>query len=195
MASNTLIRGVAVVAVCAVAGAGAGIAGSMAAPSHKSKTSHSKSRSKNKSQGDGARPARPFGGPPVHAEAVVLNKAGTAYITVTADNGTVKSVSGNDVTIAEGTTAVPYKDVTVTIPSDATIVRNGAKATVGDLKAGDDIHVASSSDGTMVFAHDDTFKPGPGGPGGPGGRGHGPDGDGDGPHGAGGPPPGPGMGI
>lgn len=174
----TWMRTGAVCAVCALAGAGAGLAGSAAAPT--------KSSSKS-----AARPAHPRmfgmmrGGPEhmlgrvAHAEATVLNKAGTAWITQTLDQGVVKSVSGNDVTITEGTTKVPYKDVTVTVPADATVVRNGKKAAVGDLKAGDHVHVISSSDGTTVFAGDDTFRPGarfghmhremrPGGPGFPG---------------------------
>ncbi|HEY8641033.1 MAG TPA: hypothetical protein VIL53_11055 [Solirubrobacterales bacterium] len=39
--------------------------------------------------------ARPFGGPPVHSEMVVPNKAGDGFETITQDSGTVKSVSGN----------------------------------------------------------------------------------------------------
>ena len=97
----------------------------------------------------------------------MLNKAGTAFITVTEDNGKVKSVSGRDVTITEAIGSVTYKDVTVTLPADAKIIRNGKTATVDDLKAGDRIHVSQSSDGTFVFAADASFRPGPGK-----GRGH-----------------------
>ena len=103
----------------------------------------------------------------MHAEAVVLNKAGTAFITVTTDSGKVKSVSGRDVTITEAIGSVTYKDVTITLPADAKIERNGKTATVDDLKADDRIHVAQSSDGTFVHAGDASFRPGPGR-----GRGH-----------------------
>jgi hypothetical protein len=99
----------------------------------------------------------------VHAEEVVLNKAGTAFITQTEDNGTVVSVSGDQLTIKEGTTSLAYKTVTLTIPSDATISRNGAKAALADFKAGDRVRVTSSSDGTSVFGGDKA--PQGGGPG------------------------------
>jgi hypothetical protein len=181
-------RSIGIATLCVAVGAAGGIAGTAASTSKHHK-SHSTKRS-------GAAPGHPGfdhrgpGGPPVHAEVVVLNTAGDAWITATEDSGTVKSVSGSDVTITEGTTAVPYKDVTVTIPDGATVVRNGAKAAVGDLKAGDMVHVASSSDGTFVFAADSSWRPpGPWG-----------DHDGDhpgpppgGPGGAPGPPPPPGA--
>ncbi|WP_354699293.1 hypothetical protein DSM112329_05004 [Paraconexibacter sp. AEG42_29] len=178
MKSRTAMRVTAIGAVCALGGAGAGIAGSSAATKPSSTTAAkttttAKAAAAAKARAGGPRGKHgPLGGPGrvVHSEATVLNKAGTAYITATEDHGTVKSVSGNDVTITEGTTAVPYKDVTVTVASDATIERNGKTAKLSDLKAGDDIHVSVSSDGTVVHAHDDTFKPTPpaSGKGGPG---------------------------
>lgn len=165
--------GLAVVA-CAAVGAAGGIAGSAAAPSrHKARTAAGRARLFHDAPGVGR------GDRAVHAEAVVLDKAGTAYITLTLDNGVVKSVSGNDVTITEGTSSVPYKDVTVTIPDGATVLRDGATATLADLKAGDHVRVAQSSDGTTVFAADATWRPDRwGGP-------RGADGDGPPPGGAG----------
>jgi len=166
--SNRMRGGMAVVA-CAAVGAAGGIAGSAAAPGKKPSSRSTTSTT--------PAPARPMhrgpGGPAVHVEAVVLNKARTAFITVTMDNGKVKSVSGRDVTIAEAIGSVTYKDVTVTLPDDAKIVRNGKAATVGDLKADDRIHVAQSSDGTFAFAADASFRPRRGmrGPRGPGHRG------------------------
>lgn len=167
MQSKFMMRATAVGAACALAGAGAGIAGAGAATKSSTRTAKTTNSATSTQRAGGPRGGHDRA---VHAVETVLNKAGTAYITETEDSGTVKSVSGSDVTITEGTTAVPYKDVTVTIPSDATITRNGKTATVADLKAGDDIHVSVSSDGTNVFAHDSTFKPagGHGGPGGPG---------------------------
>jgi hypothetical protein len=98
------------------------------------------------------------GGPPVHAEAVVPNKAGNGFITVTSDAGEIKSINGNDVTIDESVGSVHYKDVMVTIPNDATIIRNHAKASLSDLKAGDDIRVIASSESTFVIAEDAAFQ-------------------------------------
>jgi hypothetical protein len=160
MKRSTLKRVVPVAGVCALAGAGAGIAGSAAAPSS----------GRNAPQGAGVWSAHSgpdhrflLGGPPVHDQAVVLNKAGNGFITVTRDHGKVKSISGSDITITEGVGSVKYKDVTITIPSGATIYRNGAKATVADIKAGDHVVVSQSAEGTMVLAGDrapDKFGPG-----------------------------------
>lgn len=170
---SRLVRLGAVIGLCALAGAVAGIAGSAAAPSSKTK------------QGTSTRHAglrRGFHGPPVHATAVVLNKAGNGFITVTEDSGKVKAVSGGQLTITEGVGNVTYKDVTLTIPSNATVMRNFAKAGIGDLKAGDFVRVSQSSEGTFVLAADSSHRPF--------GRGHlrfrgGPP---DGPRGAGEPP-------
>jgi hypothetical protein len=95
----------------------------------------------------------------VHADAVVLNKAGNGFITQTEDKGKVKSVSGAQLTITEGVGNVTYKDVTLTIPSNATIVRNFAKAQLSALKAGDFVHVSQSSEGTFVLAADSSHRP------------------------------------
>jgi hypothetical protein len=175
MKLTTRARAGLAVAACVVLGAAGGIVGSAAAPS-KSSTTQNGGWRQHGGPPPGGGPGGP-GGPVVHAEEVVLNTAGSAYITATDDNGKVKSVSGNDVTITEGTAKMTYKDVTVTLPDGATVVRNGAKAKVTDLKVGDQIHVSQSSDGTFVFASDASWKPtdrpdghgGPGRPGGPGG--------------------------
>jgi len=143
-------RVAAVVALCALAGAAAGIAGSAAAPSGKARNANS-----------GRRAGPPFGhhgGPAVHANAVVLNKAGNGFITVTEDSGKVKSVSGSQLGITEGVNNVTYKNVSLTIPSNATVVRNHAKAQLSALKAGDFVHVSQSSEGTYVFAEDANFR-------------------------------------
>ena len=175
------LKTILIAALCATVAAAAGIAGSSAA---------TKSHKTRKSTNSSSLPGRPFGrmmmGGPVHVDAVVLNKAGTAWITVTEDNGTVSSVSGDQLVITEGTTAVPYKTVTLTIPSDATIIRNGQKAALSDFQSGDHVHVSQSSDGTIVFGGNQV-------PSGPMGHhwGHGDRGGAGGPWG---PPPGAGYG-
>ena len=148
-----LVRLGAVIGLCAVVGAAAGIAGSAAAPSSNAKKSNS---------GRHGIFLRALHGPAVHANAVVLNKARNAFITETEDQGKVKSVSGDQLTITEGVGNVNYKDVTLTIPSSATIMRNFAKASLGALKTGDFVHVSQSSDGTFVLASDASHRPGPG---------------------------------
>lgn len=173
----------AVIALCALLGAVAGIAGSAAAPSKSTKKSgkaanRARSHFGFRGRGRGGGP----GGPGVHGDAVVLNKAGDGFITITSDAGKVKSVSGNDITINESIGTVHYKDQTVTIPAGATVIRNHAKAALSDIKTDDFIRVISSSEQTIVLAEDAAFRTqdrkrfqgrgpwghGGGGPGGPG---------------------------
>lgn len=118
--SSQRSRHVVIAATCVAAGAVAGIAGAAAAP-----TGHSSQPTRHLDTGRSAPvPGRPdMDGPPVHAEEVVLNRAGTAFITATEDSRTVKSVSGEQLTITEGVGKVTYKDQTLTIPSGATVVR------------------------------------------------------------------------
>ena len=173
MQTSRKFKATAVGAACAGIGAVAGIAGAAAAPSG-SKTVPARP--------PGAPAWRP-GGPPeghspgggaVHAVAEVLNRAGTAFITATEDAGTVKSVSGDQLTIDEAIGKVDYKTVTLTIPTGATVTRNFKPAGLADLKSGDHVHVEQSSDGTTVFADDGTARPGGADRPGPG-RGFGPD--------------------
>src|SRR5436190_6735800 len=146
-----------VIAVCALVGALAGIAGSAAAPSKSSKKGSSTPTKRAFPRHAGGFFHGP-GGPAVHAEAVVPNKAGDGFITVTSDAGTVKSISDNDITIDESVGNVHYKDVTVSIPSGATIVRNHAKASLSDIKTDDEIRVIASSEQTIVIAESQAFQ-------------------------------------
>jgi type II secretory pathway pseudopilin PulG len=191
-----------VIAVCAVVGAIAGIAGSAAAPS-KSKSSAQSQKKANKQTRralkhafrGGMRPGGPgpgfFLGGPVHAEAVVPNKDGTGFVTVTEDSGVLSSVDGTTLHIKEGTDKATYKDdAAVDVGSDAKVLRNHATAKLSDLKSGDHVHVITGGpQGNIVVAEDDAtiaqdkkdhdkwgghhrFGPGgppPGGPGAPGG--------------------------
>lgn len=159
-----LTKPLAVMSACALLGAGAGIAGSAAAPS-KNKTSASSSKAKKRPAARRAgvppspRPGFMGGHHGVHVEAVVLNRAGDKFVTVTSDRGVVKSVSGREVTIEQKVGDVVYKTITLAIPENATIRRNHEEAQPADLKAGDDINVSQSEDGTFVLAHDDSFTP------------------------------------
>ncbi len=163
---------------CLAVGALAGIAGGSAA------TTKTKTRPANAQAGHWGRRSGPLvGGPmPVHSVSVVPNKEGTAFDTMTLDSGTVQSVSGQELTIDEGTKKLTYKTVTLTIPAGASVRRDGKTAQLGDLQKGDHVVVFVNSDETTrVDAADSSFRPadGPHGPGGPGG-----------PGGWGGPPPG-----
>ncbi len=172
MQASRKLAAVAVAGTCALAGAAAGISQSAA----------SSSSGKAKAVKAGANPGPPGGGRPghggpggeVHAVEVVLNKAGTAYINETDDNGTITAVdaSAGTITLKEGTSSVTYATPTITIASGASVMLDGETSSLEKLKAGDHVSISSSSDGTTVFATDSSFNPG---------EGHGP---------MGGPPPG-----
>jgi hypothetical protein len=158
-----------VVAVCAFAGALAGIAGSAAAPSKKSataakttkKAARKQARALKRSFRGGFGPGPGFGhfmGGPVHAEAVVPKPDGSGFDTVTTDSGTLNGVDGTTVDLKEGTDKATYKDsVKIDVGSDATVIRDGKKATLADLKAGDHVRVIQGPKGNAVFAADDAF--------------------------------------
>jgi hypothetical protein len=182
--NRTRIRN-AVTAVAATAGIAAivGIATGAAAPSHKVSGNRSsgaafrvfpgppgapvKGRIAFRAgQGPKGHPPLPFGGPPVHSEMVVPTKSGNDFETITQDSGKLQSVSGSQLTITEGTEQATYKTVTLDIPSDAKVIRNGKAASLGDLQQGDQVHVSQSPENSFVFAADSTFtkKLGKGGP-------------------------------
>src|SRR5262249_60546070 len=92
-------------------------------------------------------------GPPVHFDAVVPKRGG-GFETVTMDRGSFASLTANQLTINEGTRTATYKTVTLTIPSGATIRRNGVRAQLSDLRSGDEVAVKQSRPNTVVIAHD-----------------------------------------
>jgi hypothetical protein len=157
-----------VAAACAAAALTAGIAeGSGTTTQSSAATQPSTTNGAAMPGHDGGPPGgRGPGGGAVHSVDVVLNKAKTAYITQTTDEGTVESVdsSGGSITLVEGTKAVTYKTVTVAVPSGATVTLDGKSSTLSALVAGDRVSVSSSSDGTDVIAMDSSFKPGGGTP-------------------------------
>lgn len=149
MKRSTIVRTSALGVVCALAGGAAGIAGSSA-------SSSSPHRPPIGPGGHGffkLGPLADSAGPPVHSDAVVPNPSG-GFDTITMDRGSFSSLSGGQLTITEGTKSVTYKTVTLTIPSGATIRRNGAPAQLSDLKAGDEVNVLQSPKGSLVIAHD-----------------------------------------
>jgi hypothetical protein len=176
-----------VAAICALAAVTAAIA--QGSGTTKSSSAKSKATTAHGAQASGTAPPGAMGGPDgdmhgpgggaVHSVSVVPDKAGTSFITLTSDRGTVKSVdsAGATITITEGTKSATYKTLTLSVPSGAKVIRDGKTATLAEVKAEDHVSVSSSTEGTTVFAMDSSFRPehGPG-------RG--------GPPGMGGPPPG-----
>jgi hypothetical protein len=100
-----------------------------------------------------------FGFGPVHAEAVVPNRDGTGFVTITTDAGTLNSVDGTTVHLKEGTDKKVYKDdVGVDVGGNAKVIRNGADAKLSDLKQGDHVRVITGAPkGNIVIAEDDAW--------------------------------------
>jgi hypothetical protein len=147
---------------CALAGAAAGISQSAADSTSSSSSSTQTAHAPRGGMVFGfARAGHPGPGGEVHAVEVVLNKAGTDYITVTEDNGTITAIdaSAGKITLEEGTEKVTYATPTIAIPSGATVLLDGASSSLDKLKAGDRVSISSSSEGTTVFATDSSFKP------------------------------------
>jgi hypothetical protein len=155
-----------VIAVCALVGALAGIAGSAAAPS-KSKSEQAQKKAAKKQAKALKRAFRRGPGPggpgfmrgPVHATAVVPNKDGTGFDTITTDAGTLKSVDGTTVHLKQGTDKATYKeDAAIDVGSDAKVIRNHEDAKLSDLKAGDHVRVITGAPGrNLVIAEDDAW--------------------------------------
>ena len=154
MQRSTMMRMSAVGAVCALVGATAGIAGSSASSSKPTKAVVASAAFAN---GPGVRfgfgPLADAAGPPVHSDTVVPNEKG-GFDTVTMDRGSFSSLSGDRLTITEGTKTATYKTVTLTIPSSATVRRNGEAAKLSDLKSGDTVMVMQNPKATVVVAND-----------------------------------------
>lgn len=86
----------------------------------------------------------------VHGDVVVHTTTG--FATVTFDRGTVDSVNGRQLTIAEGTAKAPYKTVTLTIPAGARVRDDRKKATLSDVRPGQRVLVLAGPAHTFVIA-------------------------------------------
>jgi len=154
MQRSTMMRMGAVGAVCALVGGATGIAASSASSPTPTKAAGASAVI---AEGPGLRfgfgPPADAAGPPVHSANVVPNRKG-GFDSVTMDRGSVYSLSADQLTITEGTKTATYKTVTLTIPTDATVRRNGDAAKLSDLKSGDTVMVLQSPQGTVVTAHD-----------------------------------------
>lgn len=166
MTHSRLFKSMAAAGACAAVGTIAGIAGSSAAPSNSLNSDGPRFGFVVQGPATRSAPGGPvavkvaMGGPPLHATEVVPNRAGDGFDTVTHDSGTVKSVSGDHITITEGAGKATYATPTLTIPANATVHRNLQIARLSDIQAGDHVDVSSSSSGaTDVFAVDSQHWP------------------------------------
>jgi hypothetical protein len=88
----------------------------------------------------------------VHGTLVVATKNG--FATVTFDRGFVQSVSGQQLTLTEGTKKATYKTITLTIPTNARVRDNGKRATLADVKVGQKAVVVQGPNHVLVRARD-----------------------------------------
>jgi len=154
MQRSTMTRMGAVGAVCALVGGAAGIAASSASsPTPTKVVGASGVIAEGPGPQFGLGPLADAAGPPVHSENVVPNKKG-GFDTVTMDRGSFSSLSGEKLTITEGTKTATYKTLTLTIPSGASVTRNGEAAKLSDLKSGDTVMVMQGPKATVVAAND-----------------------------------------
>ncbi len=143
MNRTNLIRTCAVGLTCAAVGAGAGILDSA---SGASSAAAGKAKSGAKAGSRGLRAA-------VHADAVVPVRGG-GFAAATYDRGFVASISGNDLTLREGTKKATYKTVTLSIPVGATVRLDRQPAQLADLRAGDRVRVLHGPNRTRIAAFD-----------------------------------------
>lgn len=136
---------------CAAAGAGAGAIATAGAST--GSTAGASTASSTKPAAGPAKklgPVRRFATRGVQGSEVVHTKRG--FATVSFDRGSVKAVSGRQLTVAEGTPKATYRTVTVTIPSDAVVRDNRRKSTLSAVKPGQRVVVVTAPQRTYVIA-------------------------------------------
>ena len=86
----------------------------------------------------------------VQGSAVV--RTAHSFVTVTFERGKVDSVSGQRLTITEGTPKASYKTVTLSVPADAVVRDNRRPASLSDVTAGQRALVVTAPQRTYVIA-------------------------------------------
>jgi hypothetical protein len=82
----------------------------------------------------------------------VVVRTADGFANVSFERGKVDSVSGQQLTLTEGTPKASYKTVTVTIPADAVVRDNRQTASLSDLTAGQRVIVITAPKRTYVIA-------------------------------------------
>ena len=140
----------AVAVSCAAIGAGASaITDAGASTSGSSSSSGTNAAAKHSQRARGGR--RALLRRAVDGSVVLATKGG--YATVKFERGTVKSVSGRQLTLAEGRAKkASYKTVTLTIPTGARVRDDRHQATLADVKPGQRATVIQAPKRTLVIA-------------------------------------------
>lgn len=135
---------------CAAAGAAGGaIATAGAAPSGHSHPAAPSAQAKAARKAK-LGPLLRFARRAVHGDAVVHTKNG--FVTVSFGRGTVAGVTGQQLTINEGTRTASYMTVTLTIPATARVRDDGQRATLSQVKPGQRVLVVTAPKRTFVIA-------------------------------------------
>ena len=133
-------------ASCAALGAGASaIASAGAATGHSSHAAAARTATR---AGHGG--LRRFAARAVQGSLVVHTKTG--FATVTFDRGRVDSVSGQRLTLTEGTPKASYRTVEVTVPASAIVRDNGTRTSLAALTPGQRVLVLTGPRHTRVIA-------------------------------------------
>jgi hypothetical protein len=125
------------VGISAIASAGASTGGS-------AKSAHSSAKALR------GRGLRRYAARAVEGSVVVETKAG--FKTITFERGKVDSVSGQQLTLTEGTRKAAYKTVTLTIPANAVVRDDRQKSSLADVQAGQRVLVLAGPKRTLVIA-------------------------------------------
>lgn len=149
MRARKISKVVTVAGVCAAVGAGAAVAGNAASAPSPSAAAAKQTRANGKGRRAPLRALRRA----VHADAVVPTKDGR-FVTVTLDRGIVQSVSGDQLTLKEGTKKATYKTVSLTIPANAVVRVNKQAVKLSDVKSGQRAAVVRGPKRTLVVARD-----------------------------------------
>jgi hypothetical protein len=149
------LRVVLIAASAAALGAGASaIASAGASSSAPAKSAHARIHAK-RGAGLGKRGRRGalrLAARSVHGDLVVPTRTGFANVSF--DRGTVRSLSGQQLTLAEGTRKATYKTLSLTIPGGAVVRVNGKKASLGGVKPDQRVIVIRAPKRTLVIARD-----------------------------------------
>ncbi len=149
---TTRSRALAVGLLCAAGGIGAGAVATASASSSHSSSSPAAHHAKAGHAAHAKRltELRRLARHSVQGDVVVRTKQG--YRTVSFERGTVRSVSGDQLTITEGTPKSTYKTVTLTVPASAHVRDDGQKSSMSSVSAGQHVLVLQLPKREVVIA-------------------------------------------
>jgi TolA-binding protein len=144
------VKLVTVAVACVAIGAAASAIATAGAASSTTSTTGTSSSSTAKAPRVRSAGARALERRAVQANVVVATRTGFANVTI--ERGFVQRVSGQQLTIREGTKSATYKTATLTIPSNAKVRDNRQASALSSLTAGQRVVVVQAPQRTWVVA-------------------------------------------